>query len=128
MTHMHFIRELRYLNQTSLLRQDIKIRGVISNVGQNDRLSFVSLSHQIDDGGTARYSEKEIIAGRYIPFKAGESVAGCVLTKVEQTKERHVTFVKRRASNCRKIRSRRNVEVMKLISCLLRHMNIYSVF
>ena len=35
---------------------------------QNDRLSFVSLSYQINDVRTAGYSEKEIIAGRYIPF------------------------------------------------------------
>ena len=35
---------------------------------QNDRLSFVSLSYQINDVRTAGYSEKEITAGRYIPF------------------------------------------------------------
>ena len=29
----------------------------------------------------ARYSEKEIIAGQYMPFKTGESVVACVLTK-----------------------------------------------
>ena len=62
--------------------KEIKIRGVISNVEKNDWLSYVSLSHQINDGRTARYSEKETIPGRYIPFKAGESVVACVLTKV----------------------------------------------
>ena len=66
------------MNQISLLKKDIKIRGVISNAGQNDRLSFVSLSHQINDGRTARYSDKETIAMRHIPFKAGESVVACV--------------------------------------------------
>ena len=102
MAYMPSIRGLGFLNQTNLLRKGFKIRGVISNAGQNDRLSFVSLSHQINDGRTTGYSEKEIIAGRYIPFKAGESVVVCVLTKLGKpnrtqgnTKKRRVTFVKK---------------------------------
>ena len=57
------IRGLGYLNQTSLLRKDFKIRGVISNIGHKDRLSFVSLFYQINDGRTVGYGEKKIIAG-----------------------------------------------------------------
>ena len=87
MAYMPSIRELGYLIQISLLKKGIKIRGVISNAGQNDRLSFVSLSHQINDGRTARYSDKEMIAMRHIPFKAGESVVACVLTKVGKTNQ-----------------------------------------
>ena len=48
------------LNQTSLLWKDFQIRGVISNAGQKDWLSFVSLSHQIHDGRTTGYSEKAV--------------------------------------------------------------------
>ena len=81
---MPSIRDLGYLNKTSLLRKDFKIGGVIGNAGQNDRLSFISLSHQINDGRTARYSEKKIIAGQCIPFKAEESIVACVLTKVRK--------------------------------------------
>ena len=81
---MPSIIDLGYLNKTSLLRKDFKIEGVIGNAGLNDRLSFVSLSHQINDGRTARYNEKKIIAGQCIPFKAGESVVACVLTKVRK--------------------------------------------
>ena len=137
MTYMPFTRQLgsESLNQTSLLRKDFKIRGVIGNAGQKDRLSFVSLSHQINNGRTAGYSEKEIVAGRYIPLKAGGSVMTYVLIKVGKPnqgsgkqKERRVTFVKRHASNRKKIRSRRTAAVKELISCFLRHMNIYSVF
>ena len=65
----------------------------------------------MNNGRTARYSEKDIIAGRYIPFKAGESVAVCFLTKLESqarvqgnTKDRHMTFVRRHYSNSRKTR------------------------
>lgn len=57
------IRGLGYLIQTSLLRRDFKIRGVISNTGHKDRLSFVSLFYQINDGRTVGYGEKKIIAG-----------------------------------------------------------------
>ena len=41
----------------------------------------------MNNGRTARYSEKDIIAGRYIPFKAGESVAVCFLTKVGKSSQ-----------------------------------------
>ena len=90
------------LEPNKFVKERLKIRGVISNAGQNDRLSFVSLSHQINNGRTTGYSEKEIIAGRYIPFKAGESVVACVLTKLGKPnraqgnkKKRRVTFVKK---------------------------------
>ena len=85
---------------------------------------------------TARYSEKEIIAERYIPSKAEESAVACVLTRKskiqsrvqENTKERHVTFIKYHASSCTKIRSRQIESVKGLNSCPLRHMNIYQYF
>ena len=66
-------------NQTSLLKKDFNFRGVIGIAEQKD---FVSLSHEINDERTPRYSEKEIIAGRYIPYKTGQSVVACILTKV----------------------------------------------
>ena len=59
MTYMPSIRELGYLNQTSLLRKDFKIGRVLTNAGQNDRLSFVSLSHQINDGSTTRKRKRK---------------------------------------------------------------------
>ena len=46
----------------------------------------------------------------------------------ENTRERHVTFVKNHASNCTKIRSWQTVSVKWLDSYLLRHRNIYLVF
>ena len=105
MMYMPSIRELGYWNQTSLLSKDFKIRGV------NDRLSFVSLSHQINDGGTAGYSEKEIMAGDIYHVKLGRALwRAFQLKSRSQTgiqgniKERLVTFVKRYASNCTKIR------------------------
>ena len=52
-----------YLGQTSLLRKDFKIRGIIDNSGQKDRTSFVSLTYQISDGRTAGYSDSEIVGG-----------------------------------------------------------------
>ena len=60
---MPSIRELEYLNQTSFLRKDLKIRGVIGNAVQKGRLNNVSLSHQKNDKRTAEYSEKEVIEG-----------------------------------------------------------------
>ena len=55
---MPYMRELGgYIGQTSLLRKDFKVRGIIGNSGQKDRISFVSLTHQINDGQTAGYSD-----------------------------------------------------------------------
>ena len=62
MTYIPSIRELGYLNQTSLLRKAFKIRTVTGNAGQKDWLSFVSLSHHINDGKATGYSEKKLIA------------------------------------------------------------------
>ena len=45
---MPYMRELGgYLGQTSLLRKNFKIRGIIGNSGQKNRISFGSLTHQI---------------------------------------------------------------------------------
>ena len=50
-----------YLGKTSLLRKKSEIRGIIGNSGQKDRISFVSLTHQINDGRAAGYSDIEIV-------------------------------------------------------------------
>ena len=57
------LKELGYLSQTSLLRKDLEIKGIIGNPNQKERLRFVSLDHQIHDGKSAGYSDKEIFAG-----------------------------------------------------------------
>ena len=49
MTYMRSIRDFRYLNQASLLRKDFKIRGIIDNAEQIDRLCFLIFSHQINN-------------------------------------------------------------------------------
>ena len=61
---MPYMKELvGYLGQTSLLRKDFKIRRIIGNSGQKDRICFVSLTHQINNGRTAGYSFSEIVRG-----------------------------------------------------------------
>ena len=61
---MPYMRELGgYLGRTSLLEKDFKIRGIIGNSGQKDRINFVSLTRQINDGRTAGYSNNEIVEG-----------------------------------------------------------------
>ena len=61
---MPYMRELgSYLGQTSLLRKDFKIRGIVGNSGQKDQISFASLIHQINDARIAGYSDNEIVVG-----------------------------------------------------------------
>ena len=53
---------LRELNlRTSLLRKELKIMGLSGEVHQRDKLTYVSLVHQINEAQEAGYDESEII-------------------------------------------------------------------
>ena len=49
------------LSNSSLLRREFKISGQIGEPGQADKLTFVSLTHQIDSGIKRSYKETETI-------------------------------------------------------------------
>lgn len=49
--------------KTSLLRKDFKIRGQIGEPSQKEKLSFISLMHQIQQGKAMGYEDAEIISG-----------------------------------------------------------------
>ena len=48
-------------SSSSLLRREIKISGQIGEPGQTEKLTFVSLMHQIDSGLKRDYQENEIV-------------------------------------------------------------------
>ena len=48
-------------SNTSLIRREFKISGQIGEPGQTDKLTFVSLTHQIDSGLKRNYKESEIV-------------------------------------------------------------------
>ena len=64
----------------------------------------------------------------FVSWRASYLISGSQINVQRNTKKRHVTFVKRHASNSRKIRSRRTVEVKGLILCLLRHRPFIQYF
>ena len=49
------------LSNSSFLRREFKISGQIGEPGQADKLTFVSLTHQIDSGIKRGYKETEIV-------------------------------------------------------------------
>ena len=52
---------LRELNlRTSLLRKELKIKGQIGEVSQKDKLTYVSLMHQIHEGQEAGYENQKL--------------------------------------------------------------------
>ena len=55
----HSYRELGL--KTSLLRKELKIKGQIGEAGQKDKLTYVSLMHQINEARAAGYDESEIV-------------------------------------------------------------------
>ena len=59
----NFSPTLRELNlRTSLLRKELKIKGQIGDANQKDKLTYVSLMHQIDEAQEAGYEESEIVS------------------------------------------------------------------
>ena len=64
----------------------------------------------------------------FVSWRASYLTSGSQINVQGNTKKRLVTFVKRHASNSRKIRSRRIVEVKGLILCLLRHRPFIQYF
>ena len=47
--------------RTSLLRKELKIKGQIGEANQKDKLTNVSLMHQIDEAQEAGYEESETV-------------------------------------------------------------------
>ena len=59
--NVSLLRELGVLKKTSLLRKDFKIKDQIGEVGQRDKISYVSLMHQINEAKLSSYDEDDII-------------------------------------------------------------------
>ena len=53
--------ELGVLKKTSLIRKNFKIKGQIGEVGQRDKISFVSVMHQINEAKSSGYDEEDVI-------------------------------------------------------------------
>ena len=59
--NVSLLRELGVLKKTSLLRKDFKIKGQIREGGQRNKISYVSLMHQINEAKLSSYDEEDII-------------------------------------------------------------------
>ena len=59
--NISLLRELGVLKKTSLLRKDFKIKSQLVEVGQRDKISYVSLMHQINEAKLSGYDEEDII-------------------------------------------------------------------
>ena len=59
--NVSLLRELGMLKKTSLLRKDFKIKGQIGEVGEKEKISYVSLMHQINEAKSSGYDEEDII-------------------------------------------------------------------
>ena len=57
-----WLREMEALSKTNMLRREFKVRGQIGEPGQRDKLTYVSLMHQIRDAQAAGYKEEEIVS------------------------------------------------------------------
>ena len=59
--NVSLLRELGVLKKTSLLQKDFKIKVQIGEVGQKDKISHVSLMHQINKSKSSGYDQEDII-------------------------------------------------------------------
>ena len=51
------------MDKTSLLRREFRVKGQIGEVGQKDKLSYISLMHQISEADQQGYDDDEIVSG-----------------------------------------------------------------
>ena len=59
--NVSLLRELGVLKKTRLLQKDFKIKVQIGEVGQKDKISHVSLMHQINKVKSSGYDQEDII-------------------------------------------------------------------
>lgn len=106
-----FLRELGILKKTSLLRKELRIKGQIGEAGQKDKLTYVSLMHQIAEAQAAGYDEDDIVNSvirAMVPSltlrTVLESMSAVTLKKLMQFLEAH--FDQRNATDlCSKLTS-----------------------
>jgi hypothetical protein len=67
-------------SNTPLIRREFKISGQIGEPGQTDKLTFVSLTHQIDSGLKRNYKESEIVDAVIRAISLHSSLRSCVET------------------------------------------------
>ena len=60
---VNILREFRVLKKTSLLRKEFRVKGSIGEEGQKEKLTYVSLMHQINEAKAAGYDQAEIVNG-----------------------------------------------------------------
>jgi len=84
------------LSGTSAFYKDFKIRGLIGEVHQKDKLSFISLQKQIEEGTEKGYPEKEIVNAVIRAFTPGlylrnvlETTEGLTLEKLTKFLQSH---------------------------------------
>ena len=58
---VHILRAVRFRSEESAFHKDFKISGVIEEARQKDKLSYVSLLKQIEEGNDKGYSYKETV-------------------------------------------------------------------
>ena len=59
---MNILQELGVLKKTSLLKKEFWVKGSIGEVGQKEKLTYVSLVHQINEFKAAGYDQDEIVS------------------------------------------------------------------
>ena len=60
---MNILRELGILKKMSLLRKEFRVKRSIEEAGQKEKLTYVSLMHQINETKAAGYDHDEIVNG-----------------------------------------------------------------
>ncbi|CAB4028215.1 Hypothetical predicted protein [Paramuricea clavata] len=76
------------LESTSVFRRQFKIMGQIGQPNENDKLSFTSLTRQIDTGVKQRYTEQEIVDGVIRAINGGMVLRSYVETYKDLSLER----------------------------------------
>ena len=87
------LRELGILKKTSLLRKEFRVKGSIGDAGQKEKLTYVSLMHQINEAKAAGYEEDEIVNGVIRAMVPSLTLRNVLETTADLNLERLLSFL-----------------------------------
>ena len=90
---MNILQELGVLKKTSLLKKEFWVKGSIGEVGQKEKLTYVSLVHQINEFKAAGYDQDEIVNGIIRAMVPNLTLRNTLETTADLNLDRFLSFL-----------------------------------
>ena len=90
---MNILQELGVLKKTSLLKKEFWVKGSIGKAGQKEKLTYVSLVHQINEFKAAGYDQDEIVSGVIRAMVPNLTLRNTLETTADLNLDRFMSFL-----------------------------------